>query len=601
LQQFGQMPVPPAKTPMTIADLVSVFGLNGLKGVTVQGGFRGVETRQLAQVLAPSPRTGLLKLLEQRSLKMDELPPMPGNTDSFTAFTMDVRSAVDITLKTAEELVTRIEGPQESEKFTQAMDRAKQVLGGDPRDVLSAGLGDVFCLYNDPTSMPIPMGIGPVLCAGVSDRTALTNNLQRLLNVVQQLPNTSKLSIRESEKDGQTYFSFSIEGAPIVPTIMVTDTWMVVSLMPGAAQSFAARLAGRLPKWEPNADVTAALEELPKEFTSLTVSDPAPGYNTMMMWAPMAVGMLETNVLPQLRRSGHDVEMPFSLQDLPTAAELTAPMFPNVAVNVVDDNGVATHMRQSVPGIPIGNVGSAAVIPVMVALLLPAVQAAREAARRTQSRNNLKQIGLAMHNYHDVFSHFPQGTVDNPDLKPEQRLSWVGSLLPFLEQVALYNQIDQKSAWNAGPNLRISQTRIPVFQNPSQTRPANQPASIDYVGISGIGPNSAELPITDRKVGIFGFHRKTKIRDITDGTSNTIAVADAAEPGESYLKGGTATIRGFSQQPYVNGPDGIGSPHPGGFQVLFADGSVRFVSENTDPQTLEALATIHGGERVGDF
>ncbi|MCA9067220.1 MAG: DUF1559 domain-containing protein, partial [Planctomycetaceae bacterium] len=92
--------------------------------------------------------------------------------------------------------------------------------------------------------------------------------------------------------------------------------------------------------------------------------------------------------------------------------------------------------------------------PILIALLLPAVQQAREAARRTQSKNNLKQLALAMHNYHDVYSHFPRGTVDKPDLPVEKRMSWVVSLLPFMEQSAMYNQIDQNKPWD-DPSLAM--------------------------------------------------------------------------------------------------------------------------------------------------
>ena len=91
----------------------------------------------------------------------------------------------------------------------------------------------------------------------------------------------------------------------------------------------------------------------------------------------------------------------------------------------------------------------------------------------------------------------------------------------------------------------------------------------------------------------------TGIRDITDGTSNTMMVGDAVDPVPSYLNG-ALSIRGLTQEPYINGPDGFGSHHVGGMQVLFADGSVRFIS-NIDGQVMEALTTIGGGELVPNF
>jgi hypothetical protein len=119
--------------------------------------------------------------------------------------------------------------------------------------------------------------------------------------------------------------------------------------------------------------------------------------------------------------------------------------------------------------------------------------------------------------------------------------------------------------------------------------------------MAGVGKDAATLPNNDPKAGIFGYDRVCRIRDITDGTSNTIMITDASRPTASYLAGGKATIRGFSQSPYLNGPDGIGSPHRGVVQVVLADGSVRAISVDTDESVLEALATKAGGEVVGEF
>lgn len=599
LAQFGNMPFPqpPPGKQLSIREFCDMLGIAELEAITFNGGYKGVATWANASIIAPGPRKKLLKLLDQRNITFDELPPMPTNTDNFMAGAFDIKGAVDLLLETAEGVIS-FAGENEKAQFDEGFEQFTEVIGGHPRDVFSAGLGDLFCVYNDPSSLPIPIGFGPVLTASVEKRDVVENSLRRLFELAKQLPDSDNFSVRESQKNGHTFFSFQIQGGvPVVPTIMVTDKWIVASVMPGSAQNFGARLEGRLKKWEPTDEVTNALAELPKEFTSISVSDPRPGYKTMMTWAPMGMSMLESQVLPEFERRGTPVEMPFGIQDLPSAEELTEPMFPSVTVSTVSAQGVTGQSRQSVPGIPIGNVGSAAVVPVLVALLLPAVQQAREAARRTQSKNNLKQIGLAMHNYHDVHRHFPQGTVENADLKPEERLSWIVSILPYMDYFDEYNKVDQKTGWDSEQNGFLADEEILTLRNPSQS----QPGTTNYVGISGIGPDSASLPIDDPKAGIFGYDRKTRMRDITDGTSNTMAVADSSLPNQSFQKGGAATVRGFSQKPYINGPDGIGGPHTGGIQVLFADGSVRFISENIDPTVLEALATKAGGEVIGGF
>src|SRR5436853_460824 len=136
---------------------------------------------------------------------------------------------------------------------------------------------------------------------------------------------------------------------------------------------------------------------------------------------------------------------------------------------------------------------------ILVALLLPAVQAAREAARRMQSSNNLKQIGLALHNYHDAYSTFPPAVVTDYDGKP--LYSGRVLLLPYLEQAALNDQFDKSKAWNSPENQALSQTVIRVFVDPSN--PNQGSGQTDYLFVSGKGT-------------IFEIGKTTKIMDITD-------------------------------------------------------------------------------------
>ena len=137
--------------------------------------------------------------------------------------------------------------------------------------------------------------------------------------------------------------------------------------------------------------------------------------------------------------------------------------------------------------------------------------------------------------------------------------------------------------------------------NPGRVGSAGGPAETHYVGISGLGADAPMLPKNSKRAGIFGVNRQTRIRDITDGTSNTLMTSEASGDSGPWMAGGNATMRSFTKQPYINGPDGIGGPYNGGCNMGLADGSVRFVSENIDPKVLEALATMAGGEVVPQF
>ena len=600
LDQFGDFSMPPTRSGevMTIREFAALLGLHNIRELTMQTGYKGLQTWQDMRLNAEGPLTGLAALLKQRNLSLNELPPMPKATSGFAAATFDLGGSIDTVLGTVRSLMQKLEPKAEAE-LDEGLAKITEVFGGDPRKELIDGLGDVWCIYADPAALPIPIGFSPVAAVSVKDKAILTEGIGRLLDLIEQQAANQEFSIRRTSKDGREYFSFNLPGMPVVPTIMVTDKWLVASVTPGSAQSLAQRETGKLPSWKPDANVTAALAELPGEYSSITISDPAPSYQQLLQLAPMGFSLLEQNVLPQI--AGGTLEMPFGLEDLPAVEMVTEPMFPNVTVGYATEQGLGSTTRQSVPANPMGNMSASVGVPVMIALLLPAVQQAREAARRTQSKNNLKQIALAMHNYHDTFNELPRGTVENDDLEPDERLSWAYSILPYIEQQALYESIDGEAGWEAEENSQAVQIAVPFFQNPSQPGARANPSAGDYVAMAGVGEDAATLENDDPRAGIFGYNRVCRFRDITDGTSNTIMITDASEPNASYLAGGRATIRGFSQSPYLNGPDGIGSPHTGVVQMVLADGSVRAVSVNVDETLLEALATKAGAEDVGEF
>ena len=268
-----------------------------------------------------------------------------------------------------------------------------------------------------------------------------------------------------------------------------------------------------------------------------------------------------------------------------------------------------------------------AIIAILIALLLPAVQQAREAARRTECKNKLKQIGIALHNYHDVNSAFPPGAVS-----VSNGLSWLVSVLPFMEQDNLFEQFDFSIAHNSGVNNPFRQQRMGIYLCPSGSEERaddnNNDYTTHYYGI--LGP-TGQNPVTmvdyrdsDGTHGGFSFEglfqygttSVKKFRDITDGTSNTAVVGEISwgdrngnptryrpwtRGGSSGGSGYMAPAKNFAQQ--INGDDtslfndmNFGSNHPGGAQFLYGDGTVAFISENVDYGVYLSTASIAGGE-----
>ncbi len=219
-----------------------------------------------------------------------------------------------------------------------------------------------------------------------------------------------------------------------------------------------------------------------------------------------------------------------------------------------------------------------------IALLLPAVQAAREAARRSQCSNNLKQLALAMHNYHDTYRCFPPAYLADENGNPMH--SWRVLILPFIEQQALYELYDFDQPWDSPANLSLAQTVIPAYQCPSD--PSATGPETSYVMV--VGPGT-----------LYDGTEPTSLQDITDGTSNTIMLVEVTGAGINWSEPRDLDLEQIALQ--INAPSGqgMGSKHPGGMNVAFCDGSVRFLSETIDPQTLERLITIDDGNPVGSF
>lgn len=290
-----------------------------------------------------------------------------------------------------------------------------------------------------------------------------------------------------------------------------------------------------------------------------------------------------------------------------------------------------------------------AIIAVLIALLLPAVQQAREAARRSQCKNNLKQLGLALHNYHDTFGRLPPGTIVGTE--------WpylIHFILPNLDQAAMYNQL--ATNWSRpGPWIDASQWPTTVrFPIPALLCPSDgQGGSLkhidgnvdlpsgNYMGFfPGLNDGETNADGTSVTRSAFGRNRGASIRDISDGTSNTMLMAEYLTGTSTDWRGWFYTSRAGSQFLHAtNGPnskvpdnlldyhaacttasnlpqqnlpcvpDGSTpnnfstsrSRHVGGCHALMGDGAVRFVSENINLQTWRNLAWMADGNVIGDF
>jgi prepilin-type N-terminal cleavage/methylation domain-containing protein len=300
-----------------------------------------------------------------------------------------------------------------------------------------------------------------------------------------------------------------------------------------------------------------------------------------------------------------------------------------------------------------------AIIAILIALLLPAVQQAREAARRTQCRNNLKQIGLALHNYHDVYGVLPPEKImgnrpgtntlwcapGSPRTWDAEPGNWAVFIMPFLEQANEFKQLNFAVRYNRNPNARIYRKSYKGMECPSN--PYNfssirtqrgwgwsgRTAVLHYYAVVGGGNGGfvgsrgeRSMECNRRSNGMFHQNSRVRLNDAKDGTSNTAMVAESIgyepmHPGRARIGSGpNPACRGIGlpYDPSVvcdgrglrisaitrlrlppNSVDrwfNAGSRHVGGSQLCLADGSVQFISENVDRGIWQEMGTKSSGK-----
>jgi prepilin-type N-terminal cleavage/methylation domain-containing protein/prepilin-type processing-associated H-X9-DG protein len=289
-----------------------------------------------------------------------------------------------------------------------------------------------------------------------------------------------------------------------------------------------------------------------------------------------------------------------------------------------------------------------AIICVLIGLLLPAVQAAREAARRAQCLNNLKQFGLALHNYHGMFDTFPPGYVSNTQGNQPNGVDvgpgwgWGAMLLNHLEQAPLFNAVNFSLSTTDPGSQTVRRTGPSTFLCPSDPggrRPltikdgsgntlVGDLAAGQYVAVAGQW-EPEEFPA--QNTGLFYRNSRISIRDVTDGTSTTLMAGERSQNVASATwvgmvpfglscnnptwpvqdcEASNVLVLGHTgpspDEQWIDvpnnkkaGADDFHSLHPGGCNFLFGDGSVRFVKETINPSVFSYLATRAGGEVVG--
>jgi prepilin-type processing-associated H-X9-DG protein len=438
---------------------------------------------------------------------------------------------------------------------------------------------------------------GLTISAQVRDEAAVSRRFDPLMTLINRLcaqlqagavriqPGASPLQFRKQDGPRPVYaLDFPPGSLPppfetmFRPTITLAKDQLVLAASTEAAAKAAGLSSGRpAGRWEAPAAYLPMVRRLPGSLVYLNVSDPRDTIPAMIEALPILAQQINAQAAQQQRlRDPRGIRPPaptlrIDPDHLPRADELVPRLFPASTAMVVDTRGATLVAREPIPSLTSPASGG-----VVIALLLPAVQSAREAARRAQCINNLKQIALAMHDYFSANGAFPMPAITDKDGKP--LLSWRVAILPYIEQAELYNKFKLDEPWDSPHNKALLKEMPPTYLCPSRR---------------SVEPNTTTYRVFVGPSAMFESGQATDLTTVTDGTSNTILVVEARE-AVPWTK---PDVLEFDPQAKPS-LFGAGSPHPGGFNATFGDGSVRFLKNSINLNVFKALVTRNGGEVV---
>lgn len=554
----------PIITDPMASKVMDVLGVTKLKSFAAVSGLDKTGMHSVSALTTDGTPTGLFDLIPEKPITIDEFKKIPANAVNATVSRFDLAYLYDKVVKGVEQI-----DPNARAMAEQQIAAIEPQLGFSIKGDVFEGLGDTWSFYTSATEGGAMFVPGIVITASVRKQEGLAKALNVLVlaargalaNAGPQAP----FSIQDFSARNEKGYRIVINNLPlgVQPTWVLTKDQLIIGLTPQLVSGhLSATSKGSIAD---NEYVKAAFKWNSKPLI-VSYSDPKPGLQTVFS--------LVNQFGPMLSMQAAQQGVNFNLPPLPPMGDIEQHLLPTVTTMGRTSNGWKTESHGVIPsGIEIGP----AAIAVGAALLLPAVQQAREAARRSQAKNNLKQLGLAMHNYHDVNRAFPPAA--NVDKDGKKLLSWRVHVLPYVDQAALYQQFHLDEPWDSEHNKKLIAQIPPVYVQPTHADLAKDGKTV-YLVPTGEGT-------------AFEGKEGHRIADFTDGTSNTILMVEAHRDAAVIWTKPDDLVVDF-KNPLKN----LKSALVGGFHVLLCDGSVRFVSDNIDVATLKALFTRGGGEVV---
>jgi hypothetical protein len=546
-ETYGPMAGPQA------AVAFDAIGLNNINSLVSAAGLD--QTGYVAKTLISldGEPQGLLQFSTIKPLSAADLASVPADASMAVAIKINPLAVFDAWI----DMVGKVD-PRAKEQIARDIGQAEAQLGLKLRDDLLKPLGDSLSVYSSMGGGGLPEA-GVVLQIKDSPTAAKTfAKLMQLAEAVLQATaanNPSAPKLTKDSSSGKDIYTLQIS-QPGIPPISwcLTEKELVVST---ALKAYLSRPAD-----------FKSLSESPA--IAKTLSDDAASI-ALVYWDVKGSFEKLYPMIPMLAMIAQQQGINLNLPAMPPADTIAKHLSPLVATVHRAPAGIEIAQRMPLPGLAV-----AASAPVLVALLLPAVQSARGAARSASSTNNLKQIALAIHNYHDAKRSLPPACKADKDGKP--LLSWRVLILPFLEENELYKQFHLDEPWDSENNKPLI-ARIPdVYKSPNSK--VSGEGKTNYLTVRG--PHS-----------MFPGDKALAFKDVPDGLSHTIMTVEANDD-KAVIWTKPDDFQYDEEKPL----DGLGGMQPGAFLVGFGDGSVRRLPSTIDPKTLNALFTRDGGEPI---
>ncbi len=541
-------------TPPEAAAVIAALGLTQVQSLSYVGGLDKEDVVFRSLVAFDGPPQGLLRLFEQRSLTADDLRHIPADATFAGAMRFDLSKA----WAELRQIAAKV-NPMAEQGFEMIEGQFEQFFDLRLVDDFLRPMGDTWTLFDSPTGGGL--GLGIALVGVPADAKALAATNKRFVrNLREAIPDDGHAGFRivETEFSGQTLFSIVFDDeVPFRPCWCITDKHLVIGLFP---QSIKAFLAGPPQR---------SLAELPEVASAVRPGVIGLTYLDQRRWAEMIYPMVPIMAQAAANEVKRNTGVEFDAATFPSARAIIPHLGPMVSTVARTQSGIEGFSRQRVPA------GGFSSPSVMVALLLPAVPSAREAARRTQSSNNMMQILLAMHNYHDALGAFPAAYSADKEGKP--LLSWRVHILPYIDEEELYKQFHLDEPWDSEHNKKLIEKMPAIYRSPNSTA---EPGKTNYLTIRG-------------KNTVFSGAKGGKLRDVVDGTSNTVVLVEAPD---------SAAVPWTKPDDFEFDPEnpakGLFGMRPNGVIAGFADGSVRMISLAIDPEVLKALFEQNDGKAI---